>query len=49
MRKLYEFNISVCGWGETLKEAQEACRENFDIDKEVLEDFTIIDIKDDDN
>jgi hypothetical protein len=44
MSKLYEFCVTMTGWGESPEEAWENCQENFDISEESLPDtFEIID------
>ena len=46
MAKLYEFTITMCGWGDTSEQAWENCKENFDIAYEsipVKEKIEIID------
>lgn len=44
--KLFEFTLTVCGWGETVEEAWETCKENFDIDDEPIPESEVIDEKD---
>jgi len=43
MSKLYDFTVDMCGWGDTPEEAWENCKENFDIDKQELPEYEIID------
>lgn len=34
MAKLYEFTLNPVGWGDTLEEAWDNCKESYDIEKE---------------
>lgn len=44
MAKLYEFSLTLCGWGNNPMEAWDNCKDSFDIDKEnVPEEFEITD------
>jgi len=41
MAKLYNFKLELAGWGENPEEAWDACKENFDIDREELPKSTV--------
>ena len=43
MSKLYDFNVIMCGWGNSVEEAWENCKEGYDIDKQEMPEFTIVD------
>jgi len=43
MSKLYKFDVTMCGWGDSVEEAWENCKENFNIDNQELPEFEIID------
>ena len=43
MSKLYDFDVTMCGWGDSVEEAWENCKENFNIDNQELPEFTIVD------
>lgn len=43
MSKLYEFDVTMYGWGDSAEEAWENCKENFNIDNQELPEFTIVD------
>lgn len=40
--KLYEFTVTMCGWGNTPEEAWENCKDQYDIDKEELPNNEIL-------
>ena len=42
MSKLYDFSLVICGWGNTVDEAWENAKNNFDIDKEQLLEYELI-------
>lgn len=46
MSKLFEFTVTMVGWGDTPADGWEACKENFDIDSEPLPPNEIIDADD---
>lgn len=47
MRKLFEFNITMCGWGNSIEEAWDNCQESFRIEDEPIpENYNIIDEED---